>query len=265
VEQAGAEALAVAVAVAVAAPLLLVQHLAQHLAQRLAQRLAQHLAQVIRCLLRPSTIMTSGVVPIPAKISPKSITNNDEEEEVGYTGKGKGKKRDIAPAVTRPAGKKIKEAGAPLGHRIKELSTDLIAIQDNLPIELDKSTLILNRFFDTVKDRNIRVKKGSANVYTPHLDRAEYILDRLPHDPDNVNWELNESEVVLYQHETADGTVVDAWRLPAYNTRDPQYPESDPVELFHSVSDELDIRYGYQRIVVSLLERAMARIDPQQI
>ena len=65
-------------------------------------------------------------------------------------------------------------------------------------------------------------------LYTPNLEKAEFILDLPFFDPKNRHYELLEDEVVLYQH-IAVGYRGQAWRLRAHNL---QKPNDEPVDLF---------------------------------
>jgi hypothetical protein len=98
---------------------------------------------------------------------------------------------------------------------------------DNLAIELDDSTHILNRFVAFIKDNNVHTDKPA--VYTPNFDKAEHVLDMPFFDPDHRHFELMVENVALYDHEPAIGDTYRAWRLSARNLRE---PDSEPVELF---------------------------------
>jgi hypothetical protein len=102
-----------------------------------------------------------------------------------------------------------------------------LSIED-LAVNLDDSTKILNRFKDLCEGRKLRAI--APPNYTPNLDETTHLLELPFCNPDTHHYELIEDGVSLLQdYEIFDDGLSSTWRVQARNT---QQPEEDVVILF---------------------------------
>jgi hypothetical protein len=136
-----------------------------------------------------------------------------------------------APNARRPLQVKTSNIAASRLNNTKIASADRASLSsleiENVAVDLDESTHVLNPFISYIQDRNL--KAVGTPQYTPNFEATTHVLQLPFHEPKTGHYKLLKDDILSHNYKMFDRGVTKSWKVRAHNLCD---SEEDPVNLF---------------------------------